>query len=390
MRARKVKYDVNTDDLFLSDSIDEATRLRVIKSDAGSIIIALHKVLKGDLRCSTIDYEAMVDMYKDLAKIRRVWLCTAEGLTLGYIHAENLELGNAARAAKGKRDNKNKITYFTVSHGMAAPFEGKTYDTGYRFASVNPKYIVNKILNPNAELHKTVTGSYKVVKNAYELAVHDSYKSLHKRIEAIHYKNKSDTFNLGIKTTTKLLEGFGVSIKEQDIPTEDYLKIMEARTLSLQKKQQRENTAKEMKEFFDKDKWLITMNISGGIIVGAISYKPIHAVIDNWVEEESHLSHATPEHNGGEHRYAEVIVPLKWYPSLDALPEDMRKDIVSKMVMMDIHRNDGMTIRDPKLETNSMKPYTSYHSNTKVLVGKELGALTLFRYYQSHIVVLDK
>jgi hypothetical protein len=65
MRARKVRYDVNTDDLFLGDSIDEATRLRVIKSDAGSIILALHKVLEGDLRCSTIDYEAMVDIYKD-------------------------------------------------------------------------------------------------------------------------------------------------------------------------------------------------------------------------------------------------------------------------------------------------------------------------------------
>jgi len=390
MKARKVRYDVNTDDLFLGDSIDEATRLRVIKSDAGSIILALHKVLEGDLKCSLVDYEAMVDMYKDLAKICRVWLCTAEGLTLGYIAADNLELGNAARAAKGKRDNKNKITYFTESHGMAAPSENRTYDSGSKFASVNPKYIANKILNPNAELHKTVTNSYKSVKYAYEHAVHDSYKSLHKRIEAIHYKNKSDTFDLGIKTTTKLLEGFGVSIKEQDIPTKDYLKIMEARNLSLQKKQQRENTAKEMKEFFDKDKWIIAMNISGGIIVGAISYAPLHVVIDNWVEEESHLRHATPEHNGGEHRYSEVIVPFKWYPSLDALPEDMRKDIVSKMVMMDVHRNDGMTIRDPKLEKKAIEPYTSYYDSTKALVCKELGALTLFRHNQSHIVVLDK
>lgn len=387
MRARKVRYDVNTDDLFLGDSIDEATRLRVIKSDAGSIILALHKVLEGDLRCSLVDY-------KEMTRISRVWLCTAEGLTLGYIHADNLELGNAVRAAKGKKDYKNKIAYFTESRGMVAPSENRTYDSGSKFASVNPKYIVNKILNPNAELHKTVMDSYKGVKNAYELAVHDSYKSLHERIEAIHYKNKSDTFDLGIKTTTKLLEGFGVSIKEQDIPTKDYIKIMEARTLLLQKKQQRENTAKEMKEFFDKDKWLIAMNISGGIIVGAISYKPIHAVIDNWVEEERHLSHATPEHNGGEHRYAEVIVPLKWYPSLDALPEDMRKDIVSKMVMMDVHRNDGMTIRDPKLEITAIEPYTSilakYYNYTKALVCKELGALTLFRYDQSHIVVLDK
>ena len=85
-------------------------------------------------------------------------------------------------------------------------------------------------------------------------------------------------------------------------------------------------------DMFHSDKWVVAKSVLGGVIVGAVSSKPLLTAYEMY-KRDGHFPHYVY------HRYDEAIVPFKWYKSLDALPEDIKSDFNASAVMFKAHFN---------------------------------------------------
>ena len=91
------------------------------------------------------------------------------------------------------------------------------------------------------------------------------------------------------------------------------------------------------KELFSGNKWVIFNGINNGIIVGKLNLEGCVKALEDY--ESPRCGHlATPESlSFVSFNEAMNPVPLRWYPSLEALPEDMRRDVEIQLVMLKAH-----------------------------------------------------
>jgi len=86
------------------------------------------------------------------------------------------------------------------------------------------------------------------------------------------------------------------------------------------------------REMFSGEKWVYFRNINGGVVLGAIRTDAMQVAIDKY-ESGQGLPFTT------EFNYAQWEMPLKWYPTHEHIPADIRQQVDLSLVMLKAHRN---------------------------------------------------
>ncbi len=94
-----------------------------------------------------------------------------------------------------------------------------------------------------------------------------------------------------------------------------------------------DSAIEQAREAFDGDKWVFIPEINGGVMLGAIRSDGVQKALDAY-----RLGNYLPSHESTEHTYANFVIPLKWYPSVEALPEDYKRELDYALVMLKAHR----------------------------------------------------
>lgn len=88
----------------------------------------------------------------------------------------------------------------------------------------------------------------------------------------------------------------------------------------------------QVSEFCSGEKWVYMNNINKGVILGAIDTKPSLGTLNNY-----RMGDFLP--SAKEDNYCTQSVTFKWYPSHEAIPDDLRQQVELSLVMLKAHRN---------------------------------------------------
>lgn len=159
------------------------------------------------------------------------------------------------------------------------------------------------------------------------------------------------------KIQTVLAELFMKDVEAHQIPD---AVVSELTGLYKNYSKQREKFAAAMdtaSEMFNGKKYILFTNVRDGVIVGRISGVPVQAAIDQYrdgfLPRASEFSYYVED---------PTDMPLKWYPSMDAIPEDDRKQIDIQLVMLKAHTG-----------SNSLMPDNRTQSGVYPLLGASVG-----------------
>lgn len=90
----------------------------------------------------------------------------------------------------------------------------------------------------------------------------------------------------------------------------------------------------QVSEFCSGEKWIYMNKINKGVILGAIDTKPSVAALDVYK-----MGDCLPSATLGKYDYCKESVALKWYPSHEAIPDDLRQQVELSLVMLKAHRD---------------------------------------------------
>jgi hypothetical protein len=85
------------------------------------------------------------------------------------------------------------------------------------------------------------------------------------------------------------------------------------------------------KSFFDQEKWVLALDINGGVILGAIAPHGAIAALDSY-----EIDGSLPYAKSG---YANYTMQPKWYPNYEAIPEAYRSQVDYALMMLKVHKN---------------------------------------------------
>jgi len=100
-------------------------------------------------------------------------------------------------------------------------------------------------------------------------------------------------------------------------------------------------------DMFNGDKWVAMNRVLGGVIVGAVSSKPLLAAYDIYKEKGGFPSSSS-------HNYIEPVVPFKWYKNIESMPQDIRSEFESSAVMLRAHTNSTGILPDIRESNGGM------------------------------------
>jgi hypothetical protein len=100
-------------------------------------------------------------------------------------------------------------------------------------------------------------------------------------------------------------------------------------------------------DMFNGDKWVAMNRVLGGVIVGAVSSKPLLAAYDIYKEKGFFPSSSS-------HNYIESVVPFKWYKNIESMPQDIRSEFELSAVMLRAHTNSTGILPDIRESNGGM------------------------------------
>lgn len=123
----------------------------------------------------------------------------------------------------------------------------------------------------------------------------------------------------------------GNKTKESVRPS-DWTVFEDAYQKHCQKTTKFDSAIDQVREAFDGDKWVL-VHVNRGVALGAIRYDGVQKVLDAYQSGDW-----LPACDNSEYNYANFTIPLKWYPSYEAIPEDYKRDVDYALVMLKAHR----------------------------------------------------
>ena len=90
----------------------------------------------------------------------------------------------------------------------------------------------------------------------------------------------------------------------------------------------------QVSEFCSGEKWIYMNNINKGVILGAVNTESSLAALNVYK-----MGEFLPSASLAKYDYCKESVALKWYPSHEAIPDDLRQQVELSLVMLKPHRD---------------------------------------------------
>jgi hypothetical protein len=303
--AKKIKERVDVNDIFYDGVHDDASKAEVMKSALWPVLVAMYSFSDKQLRIGP------------------------DGATCTMVHFLTV---SGTPAAAVRLDADGDMSVMSADRGIHGKDDAHISPYTDRIVSKNPRYIVNTLKAGSS--HEGLDCIRNSIKNSQNIFSEVLFKSLDQIVDVLAEcgVTRPRVGDLSHAETDTLLNiALGNKSKSEADP--HILGRVEHKY---------ETYTKQMAEFvkrvdraadmFHSDKWVVAKSVLGGVIVGAVSSKPLLTAYEMY-KRDGHFPHYIS------HRYDEAIVPFKWYKSLDALPEDIKSDFTASAVMFKAHFN---------------------------------------------------
>ena len=310
--TKKIKERVDVNDIFYDGVHDDASKAEVMRSALWPVLVAMYSFSDKQLRIGPVRHFAQGHN----AIHMMVHFLTASGTT----------------AAAVRLDADGEMLVMSADRGIHGGGASTLAHYTNRITSKNPRYIVNTLKADSS--HEGLDFIRNSIKNSQNIFSEVLFKSLDQIVDVLAEcgVNRPRVKDLSHDETDTLLNiALGNKSKSEADP--HILGRVEHKystyTTEMAEFIKRVDRAADM---FHSDKWVVAKSVFGGVIVGAVSSKPLRIAYEMY-KLDGHFPHYVSR------RYDEAVVPFKWYKSLDALPEDIKSDFTASAVMFKAHFN---------------------------------------------------
>lgn len=311
MARSVIKFNIN--DIFLDGQTSQEARLHLINSPLFGILANLYNRSEKAIRVGMVTRsEATNDLYS-------VEIVSPEGLSVARLTARYGSMYN----------------FGVYTHPLSAGTNPNTL-----ISSSNPKYLQTK-LGPKSEHEATEIFDTRLVST--KVYVSDLLRtSLDKFID--------HTIGISVTSSPKVFSDRYIS-NGSELELCNYLALYYAGDVTqlempqnvrnmfddmykkyVDKKNKFADALKRSREMFSGEKWVYFHNMNGGVVLGAIRTDAMQVAIDKYSSGQ-YLPFAS------EFNYAQWDTPLKWYPSHNHIPADIRQQVDLSFLMLKAHRN---------------------------------------------------
>lgn len=348
--AKREVIKVVPKDMFLENYYTPQLEDEIVRSSLWPLAVAVYSACNGRGRISQWSANGSFGT--------RMAFSTPEGFNIGYI------------ATQGCGDSLQYSVYAGDAY-FKPTFNGGTNAT---LNTNNIRYAINKL--GKSSNHDIRRGFIRA--SSPENLNGDIYSKLHSLIDrAVDQFNGGSincrpTIDVDDHTATMLAQLFMGDMTANDMPS-TVTDEVNTKFVEFKEKLTRFNLAIDSsKELFAPNKLLFFTKINNGIVVGKTKTDWIGRMLNNYK-------------NGGTLRMADkaidvrdMVVPFKWYPSIEALPADLRQELEIQLVMLKAHTGSDSLIPNPEV---------SYGADIKVWPALDGGAI--FSAWESHLLVLN-
>ena len=340
--TKKIKERVDVNDIFYDGVHDDASKAEVMKSALWPVLVAMYSFSDKQLRIGPVRNFA-----QGHGSIRTmVHFLTASGTP----------------AAAVRLDADGEMFVMSADRGIHGRDDGQTSPYTNRVMSKNPRYIVNTLKADSS--HEGLDCIISSIRTSRDVFGEVLFKSLDQIVDVLAECNvtRPKVKDLSHDETDTLL-----NIALGNAPKSDVDQHILGRV-----EHKYATYTKEMAEFikcvdraadmFHSDKWVVAKSVLGGVIVGAVSSKPLLTAYEMY-KRDGHFPYYSS------YKYDEAVVPFKWYKSLDALPEDIKSDFTASAVMFKAHFNSNSQELLPTLGGS-----TTNRTNTHTVVWESIEA----------------
>lgn len=311
MARSVIKFNIS--DIFLDGQTKQEDRLSLIKSPLFGILANLYNRSERSIRVGTITRaEASNDIYG-------VEIVTPEGLSVARLTARYNSLYNfgvygsplSAGANPNPLISSCNPKYLQTKLGPRSEHEAaQVFDARL----VSTKVYVSELLR--ASLDKFIDHTIGISVTSSPKLFSDRYISDGCELELCHY----------------LALYYAGEITQLEMPQNVRNMFDDMYKKYVDKKNKFSDALSRSREMFSGEKWIYFRNMNGGVVLGAIRTDAMQVAIDKYASGQR-LPFVS------EFNYAQWEMPLKWYPSHDHIPADIRQQVDLSLVMLKAHRD---------------------------------------------------
>lgn len=310
--TEKIKEQFDINDIFYDGVHDDASKAEVMKSALWPVLVAMYSFSGKQLR---------------IGPVRNF----AQGH--GYVHTMvHFLTASGTPAAAVRLDADGEMVVMNADRGIHGIDDGHTSPYTNRIVSKNPRYIVNTLKADSS--HEGLDCIRNAIKNSQNIFSEVLSKSLDGIVDVLAEcgVNKPRVKDLSHNETDTLLNIALGNASKSDVDPHILGGIEHKYATYTKEMTEFTKRVDRAADMFHSDKWVVAKSVFGGVIVGAVSSKPLLTAYEMY-KRDGHFPHYVS------YRYDEAVVPFKWYKSFDALPEDIKSDFNASAVMFKAHFN---------------------------------------------------
>lgn len=332
----RLKFDPNN--FFMEGMHTEGDKARFMKSAVFPLAVAAYNCGGGNIRIGRIAHDSEDN------HIIRADLMTPTGFSIGNINGSFSEYTLALTQSSIRSDC-----------------------TGYgAITTSNPRYFMNKVSSKSEhDAARSLRNSAsrttnKIVSDALNSLLDNLIRSL--TGDGNHFRRNIPDIRLDSSVVNTIARVFAGDLDKSSLPI-SFLNDFQAKYSDyLAKMDKFSSSVDQIEDFVSQDKWVMFTDINHGMIVGAVSSKPLLDAI-----KEYRVGGSLPTNSN--FTYCHEVVPFKWYKSLDQVPADIRSELELSLLMLKTHTNSDSLI--PKSDfTHALEMgavMNSFYSDTPVL-----------------------
>lgn len=309
--GRTVKnFDFNN--LFMDNQTDAATRQEIARSPYVGVIIAAYNLVNGGLRVGRVqrvcgNVQSPGPVYAN--RINVVNLVTPVGLPVARININSVQ-------------NTFDICYDAASGGMSE-----------NLSTNNFRYMKNKLMS-RGDITQRFIDRVNANNGFFSACVYTMIDTLVDKAmgEATSSSPKfSSPMSMDRDLLTFMARHMAGEVTMLEMPNNLRAMFDTMYTEFSNKRVKFKEALQSACEFMDGDKWFFMNNVNDGVILGAIGKQPMLAALENYMNHGS-----LPQ--SCEFNFCDTIVPFKWYPSFQDIPDQYRRELEYSLVMLKAHR----------------------------------------------------
>jgi hypothetical protein len=311
MARSVIKFNIS--DIFLDGQTKQEDRLHLVNSPLFGILANLYNRSEKSIRVGMVTRsEATNDFYS-------VEIVTPEGLSVARLTARYGGMYNFGVYSNPLTAGSNPNAVITSSNpkylqtklGPKSEHEAaQIFDTRL----VSTKVYVSELLR--ASLDKFIDHTVGISVTSSPKVFSDRYITNGSELELCHY----------------LALYYAGEVTQLEMPQNVRNMFDDIYKKYADKKNKFSDALSRSREMFSGEKWIYFRNMNGGVVLGAIRTDAMQVAIDKYASGQ-HLPFVS------EFNYAQWEMPLKWYPSHDHIPADIRQQVDLSLVMLKAHRD---------------------------------------------------